>query len=305
MNCSLQDYILPFTSMDQMLKALYISGKLSHYTTDNIAFLVDCINDTLLLKLTQKEIEYFLQRVKFYNNLYPTTYVKEHVSLDEKILDFVNKNNRAGAYFETSVNNCINCASSLTKATTKISKEVIVFYNNKVSQRCFHKSLKCKSCGTNHYLSYYIDKQGQRKFYADYSQQQYIAFTSDTIFEISFLENISVEIHFKYTSFKSICSTHNTLYANPNCTRTHLVEHRLRDAWFYHNYLQYLNEYQVKGSIPAMENLDNSLAEIRKSIFPNFVKKWSNHCCNHPDCRKLLNVDGNWKINRKKCAFEG
>ncbi len=44
---------------------------------------------------------------------------------------------------------------------------------------------------------------------------------------------------------------------------------------------------------------------ILKTLFKDFVKKWSKHKCSNPFCSFTITIDGNWKISRIKCACCG
>ena len=56
---------------------------------------------------------------------------------------------------------------------------------------------------------------------------------------------------------------------------------------------------------PTAETSDTALEAKRRTLFPLFVNKWTGyahlHNCKHTECSRLLNIDGNWKINRLKC----
>lgn len=53
-----------------------------------------------------------------------------------------------------------------------------------------------------------------------------------------------------------------------------------------------------------METLDLSIMDIRKLLLPQFINKWTEHNCCHPNCKTALNFDGNHKINRLTCLYD-
>jgi len=61
--------------------------------------------------------------------------------------------------------------------------------------------------------------------------------------------------------------------------------------------------------VNKLHPVDQAIALIKNTFFGNLIKKWSKH--NHPKdkpklnrlCNKTLTFDGNWKINRLKCAY--
>ncbi len=52
--------------------------------------------------------------------------------------------------------------------------------------------------------------------------------------------------------------------------------------------------------------IDTELQKLKKHFLANFTKKWSNHSHveNKEPCNKLIVLDGNWKCNRLKCAYD-
>ena len=49
--------------------------------------------------------------------------------------------------------------------------------------------------------------------------------------------------------------------------------------------------------------IDLVIRQIKPTILPNFVNKWSQHVHIEPitNCSKTLTMDGNWKLGRPKC----
>ncbi len=65
---------------------------------------------------------------------------------------------------------------------------------------------------------------------------------------------------------------------------------------------KYLDSSLIKD--PSIENLDLSIALIRKTFLKNFVQKWTTHVCEIEKCKTALNLDGNHKVNRLTCLFD-
>jgi hypothetical protein len=55
-----------------------------------------------------------------------------------------------------------------------------------------------------------------------------------------------------------------------------------------------------------MNAIDQEIAKIKPELFTRFTNKWSQHthtfyCQN---CNRTVTLDGNWKIKRRKCAYD-
>jgi hypothetical protein len=90
-----------------------------------------------------------------------------------------------------------------------------------------------------------------------------------------------------------------------------LNKKRLTEAWYQYSIIQfdlefYLTKDHFYGNM--IKNLDDSLKSRRKDFLPFFIKKWSgishSNRCTDAKCSFAINVDGNWKCFRLKCAFE-
>jgi hypothetical protein len=67
------------------------------------------------------------------------------------------------------------------------------------------------------------------------------------------------------------------------------------------------SDFLKKGllaSDPYVQDLDTIINGLRKHLFSHFVNKWSSHHCDHSNCKKALNIDGNHKVNRLKCMYD-
>ena len=64
---------------------------------------------------------------------------------------------------------------------------------------------------------------------------------------------------------------------------------------------------QHKASL-NMHPIDAKIKEIKDEFFSSFVAKWCTHehknAINKEPCNKILVLDGNWKCNRLKCAYD-
>lgn len=257
-----------------------------------------------------EEIKLFTNKINFHNQLYPIGFIESLNILNEKIDAFIYNNDWAANEFITNLTKCINCKNELNRKTCTTYKEAVVYFISKIPQKCFNRCLTCSACKTQHYQSYYINNLNKKYFYSDILESDFISFTNKTIFERKIFDTLTADIIYKHSTFKGFCGSYNSIYSNDKTLRNHLVEHRLRENWFYYHLLKYQKEHYKLNEFnaPNMEHFDERLKEIRNELFPSFVKKWNGEFhsknCKHKNCSAILNEDGNWKVNRLKCAYE-
>ena len=109
---------------------------------------------------------------------------------------------------------------------------------------------KCKKCFAIHYLSYAIrDKSDIKQFYKNLNEALYFQYSKDSIFSVSLINNLLVDIEFKQASFVGFTNAYNYLYAKRVESRHFLNPKRLADV-FYCYYLQkYYKEFRSTESL--------------------------------------------------------
>jgi hypothetical protein len=74
----------------------------------------------------------------------------------------------------------------------------------------------------------------------------------------------------------------------------------------YIRHFQIFHTYKVLYSKnDDAQPIDVAIAKIKNTNFANFSKKWSGHKHDDINCNKTITIDGNWKLYRAKCCFEG
>lgn len=295
--------IEPFESMDELLSFCYLSEK---YSDRSISFKTQIINQFLQKKLTENQIENFVNKMQFCPNFYPKNFFNNQLKLD----DFLAEN--SSKLMEPTLNECLMC-KNYTLEPFKTSNSIVYSlsdgpFETKVSSK------KCLKCHSIYYFSFYIDKNGERVFYSDVLKNRYISFTNETIFEIRLLENVTIDIIFKHSSFKSYTNSYNYFNFTKDFRqlngREKLEKKRLIENWFYYRYLFTFMEIYPFKKIQAfyINLLDENLDLLNKSLFQHFAKKWSGthhfSMCKDKNCAKSISVDGNHKVNRLKCLYE-
>ncbi|RNA29471.1 hypothetical protein BpHYR1_048712 [Brachionus plicatilis] len=137
-----------------------------------------------------------------------------------------------------------------------------------------NRSLRTVSCNFNY--CFYCIKQKLEIF----NSFNTVMYTSENgplncIYSVKYCQNcrlkLTSDILFKKSSFKSFTSAYN-----------------------YYNF-----------NLKLTAELDENLLDLNKKLLPYFCRKWSGDehkkFCKRKDCRKVLSVDGNYKINRLKC----
>lgn len=110
---------------------------------------------------------------------------------------------------------------------------------------------------------------------------EFIAFTTETIFERLLLENYTSHLLFNHATFMGFCDAQDHLFKSkelPENFRSVLYPKRFAEAWFYYMTLKFHLEINVDLSNFAFCNLinfDDHLRCIKNLLLPHFIKKWS------------------------------
>jgi hypothetical protein len=186
----------------------------------------------------------------------------------------------------------------------------MIYYVNKLPEKCLNSGLVCKFCGTQNFTSYFVTKEKKKYFLDDFFEKDFVSFTNRTFYEKNMFEVLSADIVFKHASFKSFCDSINSIFSNKFNKRGNLIEVRIVESWHYYNFLKYKVEFQnerlSKLEAPFIENIDDSLKQLKNELLNQFCNKWAQHSrfCSSKTCSKTLNIDGNWKTNRLKCGYD-
>lgn len=149
-------------------------------------------------------------------------------------------------------------------------------------------SKKCDNCSAEHYLSFAAltskNTKSKRLLFKNILESKFISFTNETIYEISLLQNFTSQLLYNHSSFAGFCSAFNhqfkTLedYIFNNGSRKVLNPRRFTETWYYYRLLFFHLEFNTDLSnfeFGFVYELDNKLQNLKSSMLPHFVKKWS------------------------------
>ena len=175
----------------------------------------------------------------------------------------------------------------------------------------------CTNCGAEHFISYGLSRCKFKKyFYNGSTENQFISFTKETIFEINLLSNYTSHLLFCHATFMGYCNAFNWYHKSKESyiskeSRKILNPKRLAEGWMYLQIL--LLEIERCGSLTNFNGIDvceinDYLSNIRRTLLPYFIEKWSSfshkNACINKKCSIALNIDGLHKINRLKCIYK-
>jgi hypothetical protein len=261
--------------------------------------------------VSQSSLNHFIARVNSFPQLYDIEFWKNFSQIESNIDDILSKNEESTCEFLCELKSCYCCEGKLNSEADVIYAGRVYFYG-KPSQSCNIGVKKCRLCGTEHYLNYADLPSGGRIFFEKIRNDKFLSFTNQTVFEKLLITSVKIDIFFKHSSFFNICQHHNELFNLKRDTyRNNLNEKRLAECWYQYNLI--MLEFEItesKGHVSGrkIQFLDDSIKSRRKDFLPFFVKKWTSEIhfknCDNKNCSFSVNVDGNWKCFRLKCAYE-
>lgn len=303
-----KNILKPFDNMDEMLSALNIIEILKE---SSMNMKTNIINSYLNKTYNEQQISFFVGKTKIYKEYYPQYFFQNHKSL----LDFIElkSGTKNLIEFEYEGENCILCSHKLENFTYV---ECLYYSLSAGSIKSKMKIKICKNCNTKYFLSFYIKKNEEKSFFENAIFKKNIAFTIETIFEIKLLDSLTSDIIHKHSSFIGFCNAYNYLYMlknqdNPSAKRAKLNDKRLCETWFLYRYLSFVQRYLPITNINAfpITELDKNLAAIKNILLPCFVQKWNGpihkNVCQNKKCSLTFTIDGNLKVRRLKCLFNG
>lgn len=245
---------------------------------------------------------------------YPIDFLRNFGEFESELTSYLVSLKQTTSIFCRNIDKCVICDHELKNKNKRFEVyEAQLYYCNKPSEKCSLFVIICKTCNCYYFLNYYV-YSGKKHFFQDFVNAKYLSFSQNTIFEKNIFEILTSDIVFKQSSFKAFCLSYNFLWVKSgNIKREELNEKRLAECWFYYHLLLYQIEF-VNPDIslfdaPNSYNIDDCLIDIRNNLFKNFVKKWTGfkheNICTDKKCSQALVLDGNWKCNRLKCAFNG
>jgi hypothetical protein len=303
-NQSILSIYYPFVDVNQFHTAAYVYSKFKYLNKNEIIRIIENITKKIL---SYDEFVFFTNKIELnLQRIFPSDFFQNISNIDREISKFTSSNNVSNSPFRISFEKCYACKSQLSNEKIQTFVACVYFASN-TTLECNNINVLCTKCKAHHFYSYWIDNKNQKFFYKDCLKKEFVSFSSRTIFEVKLLNTLTSDLMYKHTSFSAFCDSHNCNFKNKNLERSELNPQLLRDSWFYFQFFKYRNEYPDLHHLvyPNVEDIDYVLEVIRPGLFKNFALKWSSkHICKSKDCSKILNVDGNWKLNRLKCMNE-
>lgn len=298
--------------MPLALTAIYTIQRTNHLKLDYSSNYLGCVNAICNSNISMSQLKEFELKCKLYKQLYDLTCFDHIHSIDCKINKYLSQYKIPSRMFITSLENCYLCGLKLD-FSNKTAVTAVLFSAFQPPEYCFNFLVECRACNTKHYQSYctqIVNKREKRFIYKDSLQNQFMSFTKLSIYETRLFELFSADVMYKHTSYQGFVDAYNSVFCANNKVDRQLNDHRFTECWLYFNLLLYIDEFGDLSEFeaPSIEHLDAAIEAIRPQLFQNFVKKWNGSAhtsfCNHEQCSSLLNVDGNWKLNRLKCMYD-
>ena len=185
----------------------------------------------------------------------------------------------------------------------------------------YHGICTCKKV---YYPSHYEIPEENISVLYDVSAIKYIQISSQTAFEIAFLERVNNELSICSTTFEAVAETYTMNHFSDDKKRLEHLEtfsrvqssitpwamnaQRLEEGWFILKLCQF---YQCRGNFS--KNFHTTLVNGRKDleelcnqaykIFSMEPPTWIQHSCRVPGCSTgYATLDGNEKITRMMCS---
>jgi hypothetical protein len=307
---SFNSFLQPLKNFDELLYTIYLLTHLKHLHLDSLCLILERITHRVFLR---SDLELFMRKLSLFSEQYGINFFSTIHDLPEMINNILKSESKCLKF----VSPAISCSFCSSKSLNEMNGEDAISYF--VSQKPMKASIiakKCFNCGACHYLSY-AEKEQSRKPFDYFTENRFIAFSRETIFETHILKMFTSDLLFKHSTFQGFCSAFNHLSSFANylyqCIpdRIYLEEKRLIENWFIYKAMKFSEEYffGLDGlPFPYLKNLDNYLRCLKPYLLPYFCKKWSGiyhkSLCRHPNCSLTVNLDGNFKCNRLKCMFE-
>ena len=181
---------------------------------------------------------------------------------------------------------------------------------------------QCKTCNTAYQPSYY-EVQKEQYFY-DLTDQKYLQISSQTAFELSYLDNVTNQLSICSSTFESIAELYTINHrASDNERLSKLLQfsrvqssempwrlnsQRLEEGWFIYRIGLF---HQGRGRMKV--NMHTELVDCRRDlellckgvydVIITEVPKWLYHTCSTSGCTQRFAVlDGNEKLTRTMCS---
>ena len=277
----MEKLIEPFKILEDYLTCCFI---LTSFSEQSIITLVNIVRkSTQLDNISINQVENLNQRLISFPELYGRNFFLK-TDLDKKVNELIKLEEID--HFNSNALECSYCGAQLGHKS-KPYQAMCYYYHSTPKKAVIHSKI-CEMCNANHFISYAESNSNiiKRKSYEFILDKKFIAFTTETIFEITILESLTSDMLFKHSTFMGYTNAYNHLFKceqdyslnTDKIKRCCMNEQRLTEAWFYYQFLKAIKEIpvnSVKCQFPYVQDLDQSIRELKPSLLQYFIKFWS------------------------------
>ena len=223
----------PFATVNDYLLSILIISRYAFLSSSQIIILFKIFCETVYSEKELNEILLFVikNRKNFESNI-----IFSNFELYTSKIDNILRKNKFRFVLKKYIKACVFCSTTLQEDFFK-NYESVIYFQTKATQLCNHIAFICqnKLCQAKHFFSYAVSDK-EIKFYHDAVKERFISFTKSTVYEISLLNSLCVDIFFKNCSFNSFTQAFNytlkKFFPLYKFNREYLEEERITEAFF-------------------------------------------------------------------------
>jgi hypothetical protein len=268
------NFVKPFDTIEQYLKAITIIQKLFNRTQSNYKEVFESTK-VLVKPITEMEIIAFIQVIIKYP-VHPYVFLANQKPFINEIYAFAMDNCSTTKTIESYAQNCIYCGIKeqnwFEYKQPKFSKNAILFEVDNLGRNFnwlikLYKILKkdiiyleylkidvkqCKTCLNYHYISYAIDnKTKKRTFFREAIKQPYFQFTNETVYSEKIIKSLLADIMFKHSSFRAYSDAYNFYHAKYTKNRYFMNPKQLSDVFYSYEILKFNHEHNITNLLTS------------------------------------------------------
>ena len=221
---------------------------------------------------------------------------KEELDIEENELNSLEEN----ITFESTLIKCTKCGFGDVLKTGMTSN--LTVYTRQGTKRGLHILKRCNNYRCRAGYQYGYSTLQKIKYYDEnVLQNKYLITSSQTAFEVEFLWDITLQIHFSQASMESLASIYNNLHLTnlPFDTlkkREKINRKRITEAYMTYIFIEKSQRFGIK--CPRIRDLNSSILDNMTFFKESFRNMTSEHTCEVPGCSKVLVIDGGCKPHR-------
>ena len=203
-------------------------------------------------------------------------------------------------YLVSPLKNCVFCDGNLVVIQSRKGGKKAILYTSTGGVHAVVYVKHCTKCNAYAYPAYSdsMNEATVQRKYVKSDKMMHFSITSETYFDIPFLNMLTEDLFTCFTRFSSFVEKYNRLYeAFP------LIKKRVIDAYLIYAINSRLNGIEFPVVRDSFRNL--SIEETCKVLYPQLRRfidlKWISHMCSLCKTRIVV-LDGAAKIYRNVCA---